>query len=186
MTLLPDPAPASRALSRCRLVVMGVAGSGKTTLGRALAAHLGWAFLDADDCHDAAALAQMARGEGLSEAQRLPWLGRLRAALDAQEAAVLACSALTRAARDQLRGAGVRFLYLLAPPELLRARLSTRQGHPVGPGLLPSQFRTLEVPAPDEADVLTLRVAPGDSPADLLKRAVELLSPFCLPEGRHA
>ncbi|MFC4637577.1 gluconokinase [Deinococcus hohokamensis] len=188
MTLSPDPAPVSapRVPTFCRLVVMGVAGSGKTTLGRLLAAHLHWSFLDADNCHDAAALAQMARGEGLSEAQREPWLRRVRAALEAQDHAVLACSALTRAARDHLRGAGVRFLCLVASPELLRARLSARQGHPVGPELLPSQFRALEAPTAEETDVVSLPVAPDDSPADLLKRAVDLLKPHSPAEPRHA
>ena len=132
---------------------MGVAGSGKTTVGRALAARLGWAFEDADDYHDPSALATMARGVGLTDADRAPWLARL-AALVRQRAdegppTVLACSALRSRYRAVLQGdrAEVSFVWLDVPPAVLAQRLADRQGHVAGPDLLPSQLAAFEPPA---------------------------------------
>ena len=138
------------------LIVMGVAGSGKTTVGAALAAALGWRFVDADDHHAAASVAKMARGEPLGDADRWPWLDRLRAIVDAGLAAgaegrlVLACSALKASYRDRLAGGAagrVRFVYLAGSVELFHARLAGRAGHFMKPGMLDSQLATLEVPA---------------------------------------
>ncbi len=134
------------------LVVIGVAGSGKTTVGRALAERLGWAFEDADDHHSTDALATMARGVGLTDADRAPWLARL-AALVRQRAAegpptVLACSALKARYRKTLQGdrADMQFVWLDVPEPVLAQRLADRQGHVAGPELLPSQLAAFEPP----------------------------------------
>ena len=133
------------------VVLTGVAGAGKTTVGRALAARLGWAFADADDYHSAAANARMARGQGLTDADRAPWLDRLAALVGDRvrggPPTVLACSALKAAYRDRLAGPGVAFAWLDVPPDVLAERLRRREGHVAGPDLLPSQLATLEPPA---------------------------------------
>jgi gluconokinase len=136
------------------VVVMGVAGSGKTTVGAALAAAVGWRFVDADDHHAPDSVAKMARGEPLNDSDRWPWLDRLRAIIDEALAAngglVLACSALKASYRARLAGGDtsgrVRFVYLAGTPELFRTRLATRAGHFMKSGLLDSQLSTLEVP----------------------------------------
>jgi len=160
------------------VVIMGVAGSGKTTVGTALAAALGWRFVDADDHHPAANIAKMARGEALDDGDRWPWLDELRAIIAAALAGgggrVLACSALKASYRERLTGrdAGkpVRFVYLTGTPELFRARLAGRAGHFMKPAMLDSQLATLEVPAdaievdaaqPVEAIVSQIRTALG-------------------------
>ncbi|HEU4620155.1 MAG TPA: gluconokinase [Gammaproteobacteria bacterium] len=131
---------------------MGVSGSGKTTIGRALARATGAAFFDADDFHPAANVEKMRRGEPLDEADRLPWLGRLRELVDEWLApgrlAVLACSALTAHSRALLgvERAGVRLVFLKGPPELIARRMRRRR-HFMPPELLGSQLETLEPPA---------------------------------------
>ncbi len=149
---------------------MGVTGSGKTSTGEALAARLGVRFVDADDQHSPEAKAKMARGEGLTDADRAPWLARLRDLLATEGPVVLACSALKRTYRDTLRVPGVRFVYLQVPQALLNERLSHRRGHYAKANLLPSQLVTLEEPALDEG-VLTLPVGAQDTPDDLAARA---------------
>jgi gluconokinase len=140
------------------LVIMGVAGSGKTTLGRAVAAALSCPFHDADDLHAPEHVAQMARGEGLTDAQRQPWLRLVRQAIEGAAVtgadAVVACSALREPYRLVLSEGLplVRFVFLAADKDLVRARLSQRADHYAGPGLIDSQFAALEVPA----DALTL------------------------------
>ena len=149
------------------VVVMGPAGAGKTTVGQALAAALGWPFHDADDFHPAANVARMAAGVALTDDDRAPWLAAL-AALVARYAAegasaVLACSALRHAYRDQLVAAApaaVRLVYLRAAPALLAERLAGRRGHYFGAGLLASQLAALEEPdAHEGAPVLVLDAA---------------------------
>lgn len=154
---------------------MGVIGSGKTALGQALAGALDWPFLDADDYHSEQARAQMASGTPMTDDDRRPWLLALRRALGERGQVVLACSALKRRYRDVLRLPGTRFLYLEVPPGLVYERLEARDGHFAGPALLPSQFEALEPPMPSETDVLTLHVAPEDTPDDLRDRALALL-----------
>ena len=141
---------------------MGVAGSGKTTVGSALAAALGWRFVDADEHHTPGSVAKMARGEPLTDADRWPWLDRLRAivaaSLAADEPLVLACSALKAAYRARLVGGDarrVRFVHLTGTPEVLRARLEGRAGHFMKPGMLASQLAALEPPD----DALTVDAA---------------------------
>ena len=140
------------------VVVMGVTGVGKTTVGRLLADALHAPFLDADDYHSDAAKAQMHAGIPLTDAERDPWLDRLNRALheNAATGAVLACSALTDDYRARLT-AGLdqtRFLLLTGDPELIRQRIVAREGHFAGTDLLPSQLDTLEVPA----DAVTVNV----------------------------
>ena len=145
------------------IVVMGVTGAGKTTVGKILAQRLGLAFYDADDFHPAENRAKMARNEPLADSDRWPWLDRLRAiietALAGGGALVLACSALKASYRARLAGGDtvgrVRFVYLAGTPELLRARLAQRPGHFMKPGMLDSQLATLEVPS----DAVTVDVA---------------------------
>jgi len=134
------------------VVVMGVSGCGKSTVARALAQQVGAEFLDADDFHPPANVAKMARGTGLTDADRWPWLqvlaDQLRTRQTAGQPVVLACSALREAYRDMLRvGPGVRFLYLRGTPEVITARMEARQGHFMKAGMLESQFATLEEPA---------------------------------------
>lgn len=151
-----DDAMAARPATAPRVVVlMGVAGAGKTYVGKALAAATGWPFLDADDFHSKANKEKMHRGEPLTDADREPWLEALRDAIDerlrAGASAVLACSALRQSYRDTLvpegaRPGEVRFVYLEVPRAVLRERLATRPHHFAGPSLLASQLETLEEP----------------------------------------
>lgn len=141
------------------IIVMGVSGSGKTTVGKALAERMGWTFYDADDFHPAANVAKMRSGNGLTDADRAPWLGQLRALIDEvlreEESAVLACSALKASYRDRLDAEGVRFVYLEARRDLIRERLSERKGHYAKVSLLESQFAALEEPTPQEALIVS-------------------------------
>jgi gluconokinase len=140
------------------VILMGVAGSGKTFVGHALAEALGCRFEDADAYHTPANLAKMSRGVGLTDADRVPWLAALHAviarAVDRRELLVLACSALKAKYRDTLRGhlQGVRFVHLVADEATLHHRLASRPSHPVGPSLLASQLASIEPPT----DALTV------------------------------
>lgn len=133
-----------------RIVLMGVAGSGKTTVGQALATALGAAFLDGDDLHSAANRERMRRGQPLTDAERWPWLAalhdRLAAAQEMGEHLVVACSALRRSYRDRLAQglSAVRFVHLRIGRAAAAARLSKRTDHFFPASLLDSQFDTLE------------------------------------------
>lgn len=146
------------------LVIMGVSGAGKTTVGRALAERTGWAFADADDAHPPENVAKMARGEPLADADREPWLRALAALIGAHRAEgeplVLACSALRARYRDLLRRPGVQFVLLEGDPDTIRARLEARTGHYMRAGLLESQFEALE--APHHALSLDIRRSVGE------------------------
>jgi gluconokinase len=138
------------------LVVMGVSGVGKTTLGLALAKRLGWAFIDGDALHPPANIAKMAAGQPLNDADRAPWLAAIAAWIDALapegRPGVVTSSALKRAYRDYL-GRGrpqVVLVYLRADPDLVAQRLKGRPGHFMPPSLLASQFADLEPPRADE------------------------------------
>lgn len=139
------------------VVLMGVAGSGKTTVGRALADRSGWSFVDADDLHPAANVAKMAAGTPLDDADRRPWLAALAELVDERVRhgpdTVLACSALKRAYREHLVGGrdGVRFVYLRADRATITDRMRRRHDHFMAPELAASQFDTLEEPAADDA-----------------------------------
>jgi len=134
------------------VVLMGVCGCGKSTIGRALAAELDWPFLDADTVHPQANVAKMAAGMPLTDDDRWPWFDRIVAEMRRHAAAgkhvVIACSALKQAYRDRLaRGASVRFVYLKGDAKTIGPRLAGRTGHFMPPSLLESQFATLEEPA---------------------------------------
>ncbi len=133
------------------IVLMGVSGSGKTTIGEALAARLRWRFLDADEFHPPENVEKMRTGHALTDADRAPWLRRVRDELAAimshGESAVLACSALKEAYRAAIASAGdVRFVYLAGDYTTIDARLAARQHRYMPATLLASQFETLEVP----------------------------------------
>ncbi len=153
------------------LVVMGVCGCGKTTLGEALAARLGLPFLEGDDYHPGANVAKMEGGEPLTDEDRWPWLDRFGAALaetaHVHGGVVGACSALRRAYRERLAkaaGLPLRFLCLTAEREQIAARMHTRKGHFMPVTLLDSQLATLELPQPDEAAIVLSSTVPlGDT-----------------------
>ncbi|WP_237477605.1 gluconokinase [Lichenibacterium dinghuense] len=159
-----DPAPP------LPLVVMGVSGSGKSTVAEQLAGRLGLPYVDGDDLHPRSNVEKMHAGHPLDDADRWPWLDRVAASLvehaAAQGGVVLACSALKRSYRDRLRentGRRVRFAFLDVGYEQIERRLRARTDHFMPPGLLRSQFDTLERPGPDEADVMTV---PADGAAE--------------------
>ncbi|MCU1282846.1 MAG: gluconate kinase [bacterium] len=127
------------------VVVMGVAGAGKSSVGSALAAALGWPFVEADDLHPPANVAKMGRGEPLDDDDRAPWLEAVAARLRGLQDGVVACSALRARYRDKLRvRPDVRFVLLDVPAALLAERLARRQGHYMPASLLPSQLAALE------------------------------------------
>jgi gluconokinase len=137
------------------IVVMGVAGAGKTVVGRALADSLGWTFVDADDFHSPANVERMRRGIALTDADRAPWLAELRRLIARRLAerrpVVLACSALRRGYREELAAGAperdmVRFVYLDVSPALAARRLERRRGHFMPGALIDSQFAALEEP----------------------------------------
>lgn len=149
--------------------MMGVSGTGKTTIGKALAARLRWSFVDGDDLHPAANVAKMDRGEPLDDRDRQPWLADLHNVIKDHRAKadplVLACSALKASYRQVLIGDedGVVFVYLWAEPDLVASRLYQRRGHFMPPTLLSSQLGTLERPT----DAITVGVnQPVDEAVD--------------------
>jgi gluconokinase len=156
------------------LLLMGVAGAGKTTVGRRLAAELGWPYFEADDFHSAANRDKMSRGIPLDDADRAPWLAAIRAQIDessaAGQSAVFSCSALKdRYRQTLLQGAAtVSLIYLAADRATIEARVSQRPGHFLKPELVQSQFDALEAPAqaltldarqPPEIMIATIRQA---------------------------
>lgn len=147
------------------LVVMGVSGCGKTSVGRALAQALGTGFIEGDELHPPANVAKMAAGTPLTDADRAGWLAEIGHRLGQARAAgiglVVSCSALKRSYRDGLRAAcpGLQFVHLHGSADLLRQRLLARTGHYMPPSLLDSQLATLEPPAADEA-AITLDISP--------------------------
>jgi gluconokinase len=155
------------------IILLGVSGSGKTTVGQALSTLLGWPFLDADDYHPKANLAKMSRGEPLTDADRAPWLETLRTEIAVRlardEEAILACSALKKAYRQKLQvdPAQVRFVYLKVSPELLQKRLERRPEHFMKPSMLRSQLEALEEPLPSEALTVEVKLDNDPDPATL-------------------
>ena len=157
------------------VVVMGVSGSGKTTVGAALADALGLPFVDGDALHPAANVAKMAAGIPLDDADRAPWLDAVGAVLAAGPV-VVACSALKRAYRDRLRAAapGLELVFLDGSRELLASRMTARPGHFMPASLLDSQLATLERPDPDEHSVTVDIAAPvAEIVASLMKRITD-------------
>jgi gluconokinase len=160
------------------VVVMGVAGSGKTTVGRALAARLGWAFQEGDELHPAANVAKMKAGRPLDDADRAPWLEAIGRRIDAWLAdgrsGVVSCSALKRAYRDRIRRGrpSVRLVLLEGPPDLMRRRLERRGDHFMPASLVDSQFADLEAPSAEEGAVIADAAAPLDGQVDAIAAAL--------------
>src|SRR5438128_10143796 len=140
------------------LVLMGVVGSGKTTVGKLLAHELGWKFADADDFHPRANVDKIRRGIPLDDCDRVPWLSALHDAIEqwneSQQNVVLACSALKQSYRNKLRARSVHFVYLNGSQQLIASRLRSPQGHFASESILASQFADLEEPA----DAITVGV----------------------------
>lgn len=137
-----------------RLVIMGVSGCGKSSVGQALAERLGIPYRDGDDLHPAANVAKMRAGTPLTDDDRWPWLDHVAQVLAREAPVIVGCSALRRAYRDRLRrGAGgpVRFVHLAGSRDVIAARMAQRSGHYMPLTLLDSQFAALEPPGPDEA-----------------------------------
>jgi gluconokinase len=134
------------------IIVFGVAGVGKTTVGKALASALDWSFYDADQFHPVGNIQKMRDGVPLNDADRQPWLEKLRAligdCIEAKESAVLACSALKERYRSYLKVTDeVKLVYLKADYTVIQERIRTRRGHFINPALLQSQFEILETPS---------------------------------------
>jgi len=173
-----SPAIAHAATSPIIVVVMGVSGSGKSTVAALLAAALGCQFQEGDDLHPPENVEKMRRGTPLTDADRMPWLRKIAAEIDGWrargECGVLTCSALKRSYRDIIIGdrRDVVLLYLRGSRELIHQRMVARHGHFMPVALLDSQFATLEEPTPDEHPI-TVDVA--DHPADIAHEIVRHL-----------
>ena len=170
--------------SQPQIVVMGVSGSGKSTVARTLATELGLRMVDGDDWHLPESVAKMRSGIALEDADRWPWLDRIGRYLaeDSQHSTqgrIVACSALKRAYRDRIRqlAPAVRFIFLDGESELIRQRMALRIGHYMQPELLASQLQTLERPQPDEIDVIAIDIQ--HPPEQLVALAIR-----ALPGGR--
>ncbi len=158
------------------IVVMGVSGSGKSTVARAVAERLGWAYVEGDDLHPLANVAKMRAGHPLDDADRWPWLDRVAQVIaDQDDDLVLTCSALKRTYRDRLRAASASasFAFLSVSADVLRDRLADRTGHYMPPELLDSQLAALEPLADDERG---LTVTGSGDPADAAQRIVDTLA----------
>jgi gluconokinase len=179
----PSPAP-------CALIVMGVSGSGKSTIGETLAARLGWAYEDGDKFHPPGNVAKMSAGQPLTDDDRWPWLQAIADEIDrlcaAGEHVVMACSALRKVYRDILvHGRGdIRIVYLDGTQQLIADRLGARKGHFMPPGLLASQFKTLEPPTADEHPITVSIDAPVEDIIDDVVRQLHL-DPVTLPQNRN-
>jgi carbohydrate kinase (thermoresistant glucokinase family) len=160
------------------VVIMGVTGCGKTTVGAQVAARLGVGFAEGDRFHPPANVTKMSRGEPLADADRWPWLAEIAAEIDRVHTAgaglVVGCSALKRGYRDVLIGPrrAVRLVYLKGTPELIAARLAARHGHFMPASLLPSQFAALEEPGPDERPIVADVSAPPEQIVDRVLAAL--------------
>lgn len=183
---MPEPERTDETVSLHHVVVMGVAGSGKSTVARVLATRLDWPMVEGDDLHPPANIAKMTAGVPLVEADREPWLARLAHWTSVQHAAgrstVMTCSALTRHARDILRSAapGTAFVHLVGTAALLAARMSQRMSqrdHFMPPTLLISQLTTLEPLGPDERGIVVDADQPVEAVADQALQDLGLPTP---------
>jgi gluconokinase len=170
------------------VVVMGVSGVGKTTVGKGVAAALGWTYAEGDDFHPEANVAKMAAGIPLTDEDRWPWLRSIGAWMSdeiaAGRSAVVTCSALRRSYRDVLREGRpeVLFCHLTADPDLVSERVSRRTDHSMPASLLPSQLATLEPLEPDEPGV----EVPADRDASVVvAQVLEVLGALGLGESGH-
>jgi gluconokinase len=168
-------ATALKQTSPTVLVLMGVAGSGKTTVADILASRLGWQFEEGDALHPQSNIAKMRAGHPLTDADRAEWLKRVADWVDERlekgQKGVITCSALKRSYRDLInrRGSGVVFVFLTGPKSTIAERLASRQGHFMPSNLLDSQFADLEEPGPDEP---AMRVDISGPPAAIAQRIV--------------
>ena len=168
------------ARTPCALIVMGVSGSGKSTIGEKLAERLGWTFEDGDRFHPPGNVAKMSAGQPLTDQDRRPWLQAIADEIDrvckTGERAVVACSALKRAYREILVHGrdDVRIVYLDGTRDLIASRLAARKGHFMPPGLLASQFKTLEPPAANENPVTVSIDAAVEAIVDDILRQLQL------------
>jgi gluconokinase len=158
------------------IVVMGVTGSGKTTVGQLLAARLAYLFADADDFHSAANKEKMHKGIPLTDADRLPWLAamhdRIAKWIASKQNAVLACSALKQSYRQQLwRGPEAKFVYLKGSYELIAQRLRARKGHFADEHILAGQFADLQEPTDSDAIVVDI----SETPEEIVEEICRLL-----------
>jgi len=161
------------------VIIFGVSGAGKTTIGQLLAEEFGWRFYEGDDFHSQANTDKMRQGVPLTDEDRWPWLESLRQmikrCLAAGENAVLACSALKEAYRRRLRlNADVKLVFLRGDYELIANQLRQRRGHFMNPALLQSQFADLEEPLPTEGAVV---IELGQSPRELVQEIKGKLRP---------
>ena len=160
-----------------RLIVMGVSGCGKSTMAAALSERLGLDMVDGDDLHLPQSVAKMRAGVALQDDDRWPWLDRIGNYLSQPHAQgrVVACSALKRAYRDRIReqAGEVCFVFLDGEFDLIQKRMQQRVGHYMQPGLLDSQFRTLEKPQADEHDVIRLPIT--EPVQDMVEQALNAL-----------
>lgn len=163
------------------LVVMGVSGSGKTTVGEGLARRLGWPFLEGDSLHPPANVAKMKSGTPLDDADRLPWLRAIAARIDdwrrAGSPGIVTCSALKRSYRRILVGdrPEVRLVFLKGTRDTIAPRMAARRGHFMPPGLLQSQLDTLEEPGADERPIT---VAVDGAPDAIVAEVLRALGPL--------
>jgi gluconokinase len=167
----------------CALVLMGVSGSGKSTIAEQLAERLSWSYEDGDKFHPPANVAKMSAGHALTDEDRWPWLQAIADEIDrictAGQHAVIACSALKRAYRDVLihGRTDVRIIFLEGTKDLIARRLEQRQGHFMPPGLLDSQFKALEPPEAAENPVTVSIDASVEAIVDEIVRQLGLESP---------
>ncbi len=158
------------------LVIMGVSGSGKSTVAGLLAGRLGWDLAEGDDLHPPANVAKMQAGQPLTDEDRWPWLGTIAEWIRAHTAAgtpgVVTCSALKKRYRDVMRGEGVVFVFLEGTQDRISGRLASRHGHFMPPALLESQFEALEAPGADETFI---NVCVSATPAEVAQEIIDRL-----------
>lgn len=187
-----SPQPSNPSATSCLVIVMGVSGSGKSSLAAALANHYGYRYFDGDDFHSQEARNRMAQGLPLDDVMRQPWVERMRdhfkGALHEGQDCTLAFSGLKRAHRNELRKAGMRtlFLFLHSDISTIQHRVDNRAGHFMAPALVANQFDNLEQPL-DEADIVGIDVsAPLD---EVIKQAINIIDSHLLntpPQSTHA
>lgn len=157
------------------LVIMGVSGSGKSTVAGVLAGRLGWDLAEGDDLHPEANVAKMHSGQPLTDEDRWPWLeliaAWIRTRTEAGEPGIITCSALKKKYRDVLRGENVVFVFLQGSKEKISDRLASRHGHFMPPSLLESQFDALEEPSGDENYIsLSVSASPAEEAQEVIDR----------------
>ncbi|MGL5599411.1 MAG: gluconokinase [Silvania sp.] len=163
------------------IILMGVSGTGKTTVGLALSHAIGAKFIDGDDLHPRQNIVKMASGQPLEDSDRLPWLDRIGDVIfslgQKNESGILVCSALKKRYRDQLRqgNPALRFLWLTGDYDCILQRMQQRKGHFMPEALLRSQFAALEAPDESEPDIVAVDIAPDV--AQIVGHALALLNP---------